>query len=163
MLSLACAIFTSQSVVRSLKRRLARGEEMTFEFEVFDKKSAPSTKEPWVTIQRKGLLSLNRAAAEALGTPEAVELLFDRNAQIVGFRPAELDSPRAFPMRKQGRNPGRNANYLVGGSAFCKYYNIDTSIARRYKPEMNDNVLTVDLKQDYAIATGPRTKVSEEA
>lgn len=136
---------------------------MAFEFEVFDKKAAPSTKEPWVTIQKKGLLSLNRSAAEALGTPEAVELLFDRNAQVMGFRPASPDSPRAFIMRKQGKNPGRNANYLIGGTAFCKYYDIDTSIARRYKPEMNGNVLTVDLKQDYAIATGPRTTVSEEA
>ena len=136
---------------------------MAFEFEVFDKKAVPSTKEPWVTIQKKGLLSLNKAAAEALGTPPAVELLFDRNAQVIGFRPAELDSPRAFVLRKQGKNPSRNANYLVAGTAFCKYYGIDTSFARRYKPEMDGKILTVDLKQDYAVATGPRMKGNEQA
>lgn len=132
-------------------------------FEVFDKKSVPSTTEPWVTIQKRGLLSLNRTAADALGTPEAVELLFDREAQIIGFRSADLDNPRAFQLRKQGKNPTRNANFLVAGTAFCNYYKIDTSFARRYKPEMDGDVLTVDLNHDYAIATGPRSKTEGEA
>ena len=132
-------------------------------FEVFDKKSVPSTTEPWVTIQKKGLLSLNRTAAEALGTPEAVELLFDREEEIIGFRSADLNNPRAFQLRKQGKNPTRNSNYLVAGTAFCNYYKIDTSFARRYKPKMNSGILTVDLKQDYAIASGPRLKKDEEA
>lgn len=127
-------------------------------FEVFDKRAAPSTKEPWVTIQRKGLLSFNRAAADSLGTPEAVELLFDREAKKIGFRPVDPQSPRAFPMRKQGKRETANPNYLVGGTAFCNFYEIDTSFARRYRPEMDGSVLVVDLKQDYADATGGRSK-----
>lgn len=130
-------------------------------FEVFDKKSVPSTTQPWLTIQKKGLLSLNRVAMDALGAPEAVELLYDREEQIVGIRPADKDSPRSFPARKQGKRETANPNYLIAGQAFCNYYGIETGFARRYKPEMRGNILTVDLRSEYADATGPRTKNRE--
>ncbi len=130
-------------------------------FEVFDKKAVPTTTQPWVTIQKKGLLSLNRAAMEALGTPEAVELLYDREEQIVGIRPTSKDNPRSFPARRQGKRETANPNYLIAGQAFCNYYGIETGFARRFNPEMQEEILTVDLKKEYADATGPRTKNRE--
>jgi hypothetical protein len=133
-------------------------------YEVFDKRAAPSTKEPWVTIQKKGLLSLNSSSVEALGKPEAVELLFDPEEQKIGFRPTNPESPRSFPLRRQGRPDLTHPNYLIAGTAFCNYYGIDTSFARRYRPQIEDNILAVDLKQEYANASvrrKPRAKSTQ--
>ncbi len=122
-------------------------------FEVFDKRAATSSKTPMVTIQKGGHFSLNRAAYEAVGTPEAVELLYDREEKLIGFRPASPDLPRAYPVKSLGTNAtGR----LVAGQAFCKYYDIDASVARRYTVEMQDGILVLDLKGESNIVTGPR-------
>ncbi len=40
-------------------------------FEVFKRQAPPGAHEPVVTVQRQGLLTLNRAAHEALGAPAA--------------------------------------------------------------------------------------------
>lgn len=121
-------------------------------FEVFNRRAAPVTAQPLVTIQKRGTMSFNRAAFEALGGPEAVELLFDRQERVVGFRPVGADVPHAYRPRKQGHT----YNYLVAGQAFTQHYGIETDTARRYPAAMLDGVLVVDLKQPGTDATGPR-------
>jgi len=135
-------------------------------FEPFDKRTAAATKSPMVTIQRQGSFSLNKAAHAAIGSPDAVELLFDRENQLVGFRPVAPTSPRAFPVRPQGPNAG---TLMVAGQAFTKYYAIDTSKARRYPIEVRNedgqDILVVDLRGDSIEVTSPagRRKQIQEA
>lgn len=128
-------------------------------WEVFDKRAGVATKSPMVTIQAKGLLSLNRAAYEAVGQPGFVELLYDAQERLVGLRPAEPSSPRAYPVRSQSNG----ATYLVAGTAFTRHYGLDTAIARRYGASMMGPVLVVDLKQEPAIVTGPRAKPTTDS
>ncbi len=123
-------------------------------FEVFDKKSATSSKTPMVTIQKGGPFSLNKAAYDAMGAPEYVELLYDRDEKLIGFRPASLDNPRAYQVTTQGtRSTGRQ----VPGRAFAKFYDLDVTVARRYPVEMRDGILVLDLKGDSVDVTGPRS------
>ena len=123
-------------------------------FEVFDKRASTSSKEPMVTIQKGGHFSLNRAAYEILGTPESVELLYDRKSKLIGFRPAPSKNPRSYPVKTLGTNAtGR----LIAGQAFCKYYDIDATVARRFEVEMRDEVLVLDLNSESNIVTGPRS------
>lgn len=122
-------------------------------FEEFDKRAATASKSPFVTIQRKGPFSLNRAAFELMGKPEAVTLLYDEEEEFIGFRPVSLTNPRAFPVRPQGKNA---ATFMVAGQAFSKYHGMDTSIARRYAVKMRDNILVLDLKSESVDVTGPR-------
>jgi hypothetical protein len=124
-------------------------------FEVFDKRAAVASKHPYVTIQRRGPFSFNRAAYELMGSPEAVELLYDRDTERVAFRPVSAERPRAFPVRAQGKNA---ATHMVSGQAFTKHYGLDTSVARRYAVEMEDEMLILDLRADSTDATGPRDK-----
>ncbi len=126
-------------------------------FERFDKRSVPIAENPFVTIQMRGPMSLNYSAYKTLGEPEAVELLYDRGNQIVGFRAISPKESYAFPVRPQGRKDKRPSNYVVAGQAFTKHYEIDTSIAKRYPAEMQGDVLAVDLKRG-TVATGPRLK-----
>ncbi len=129
-------------------------------YELFDKRAVPSTTKPWVTLQKGGLLSINATAFEKIGAPEAVEVLYNKAERKIALRPASMDSPRAFPIRKQGAGGNIKPTNLVSLTAFCNYHGIDTSSARRYRPEFADElgVLIVDLAQEAADATGPRAK-----
>jgi len=127
-------------------------------FEVYDKRRASASKHPYVTMQRRGPFSFNRAAYELMGSPEAIELLYDRDEERIGFRPASPDRPQAFPMRPQGKN---SVTHIVAGQSFANHYGLDVSVARRYPVRMEDEILVLDLRGDSVEATGPRARSSE--
>src|SRR5215210_3643772 len=124
-------------------------------FEVFNKRAASVSKHPYVTLQRKGPFSFNQAAFELMGSPEAVELLYDADTERVAFRPVAPDRPQAFPVRAQGKN---SVTHIVAGQSFARHYELDTSVARRYAPVTEDGMLVLDLRGDSVEVTGPRTK-----
>jgi len=131
-------------------------------FDVFDRSSAPSPSVPTLTIQRRGMLSLNRGSYEALGKPAAVELLFNRERRAIGIRPADPATPRAYAVRSQGAAGGSSNTYLVPGRSFTTHYGIDTTVARRYGVERRGEMLLVDLEQEGAVTvTSPRAKDRE--
>ena len=124
------------------------------QWETFRRRAAPVTTQPMVTIQKRGTISLNRPALEALGEPAAVELLYDRDERLMGLRPVDPVASHAYRPRKQGRT----SNIIVSGQAFTQYFNVETSAARRYPAAMLDGVLVVDLKQPGTDATGVRAR-----
>jgi hypothetical protein len=111
----------------------------------------PLVKQPYVTIQRRGTISLNASAHDQLGAPEAVELLYDKDERIVGFRAVPKEAEHAYGLRAAGKT------YVVSGTAFTKYYKIDTSVSRRWAARMDGDVLCVDLKSDGTEVTSNRT------
>jgi hypothetical protein len=112
-------------------------------WKVLERHSRPATKLPVVGIQKKGILSLNQGAVNALGIPEAVEVLYDEEERLFGIRPAE-SSARTYPLRKMGSS----GTYLISAKAIADVLGIDTTIARRYDAKMIEDVLVVDLKTD---------------
>lgn len=126
---------------------------MVPEFEVFASRSVREATGPVVTVQRGGVLALNRDVVELLGEPAAVELLFDRGARIMGFRAAEATVPHAYRLRPQKASP----SVLVSGRSFTQYYGIPTDETRRYAATMIGDVLAVDLKEVGA-TTGQHTE-----
>jgi len=134
------------------------------EFERFDKRQSPIAGSPFVTIQREGrVMTINRAAYEMLGSPEAVELLYSRENRVIGLRKVSKKEPYAFPLRPQGRKGNEPSNYLVAVQAFTKHYGIDTSVAMRYPAEIQeDDILTIPLERG-TVATGPRLKDNAKA
>lgn len=123
-------------------------------FEVFTRRMVPLAEKPYVTIQKRGNIALNKSAQAALGEPAAVELLYDVEKKIMGLRAVETTVEHAYPLRSQG---GKDIGpYLVAGMAFTKYYGIDTTTARRYSAEMEDDVLCIDLSQPGTVVTSNR-------
>lgn len=116
-------------------------------FEVFKKSSAPIPTVPSVTIQKRGLMSLNRAAYELIDAPEAVELLWDADRQVIGMRATALQNPDAYPARPQNLKSSRGP-ILVAGSLFTRYIGLDTSSAKRWVPQLEGDILVIDLKVD---------------
>ncbi len=128
-------------------------------FQKFSRRGSPAVKQPFVTLQGKGTISFNRAAHLALGEPTFIELLFDPEERIIGFRKTTDDDLDAYPMRRQ-----QNSNsYLVAGNSFRAYYDIKIDGARRYQGKMIDDILTIALDGPSVSAEGPRGRKSEQA
>jgi hypothetical protein len=112
-------------------------------FETFMRQRAPVTGDPTVTIQKRGTLSLNVPAYVALGSPDAVELLFDREQRLMALRAVDPSAESAYPIRPLGRG----STWLVSGKAFMKFYGIETGGARRWAGRIEDGLLILDLKE----------------
>ncbi len=112
-------------------------------FELFTRRATPIVKDHYIAIHKRGTISLNRSAVEALKEPQAVQLLFNRTKRIIAFRPTDPKSESAYPLRRQ-----QNSNsWIIAGQAFLKFYDIDHSITRRYTGELHDDMLRIDLSQ----------------
>lgn len=131
-------------------------------FEVFQKSSAPLAKVPSVTIQRRGLISLNRAAWNLIDDADHVELLYDPSERVIGLRPSSTSSPNAYPVRPQTTASSKGP-VLIAGQMFTKFYKIDTDQAMRYlDPKVVDGILCIDLKQPGQKATSNRSRSRTE-
>lgn len=125
-------------------------------FETYQKGSAPMPRVPSVTLQKRGLLSVNRAAHALIGSPDAVELLWDPERHVIGLKPATETDPNAYPARPQTAKTGRGP-ILVAGTKFTQYYAIDTTSSMRYVPFEEDGILCIDISKPGQPVTSNRT------
>jgi hypothetical protein len=126
------------------------------QFETFTKRRGMIDKTPAMTLQMGGGMGFNQAAYEALGEPKAVELLFAPAERIIGVRAIDPEATHAYKVKSPSQK--RDAGFLVSGRSFTKNYDIDTSVARRWKAYMDGDVLCVDLNSPYNEVTGPRAR-----
>jgi hypothetical protein len=110
---------------------------------VFDRSAPPPSGEPSVTIHRRGVIAMNRAAAEALGSPDAIELMYDESERVVGIRPAGPGSRRGFKLGRAGKSSTREAV----GKSFLNHHGIPHDTAKRYEVKKSGDLLLIDLKQ----------------
>ncbi len=83
-------------------------------------------RDPWVTIQKRGTLSLNRAAYVMLGSPGAVELLYDTEDQIVGLRECDPRDRDAVHFRSPtGKDSGP---IVLSAMAYLRFHEISVSV-----------------------------------
>ena len=125
----------------------------------FRRQRAPLSGEPSVTIQKRGTFSINVHAYQALESPEAVELLYDRNERILGLRKVDPQSEFAYLVRPLGKG---NSTWLISGMAFTAHYGIPTQHAHRWDGRLEDNVLMFDLKQPGVEVTAGRKQPGGE-
>ncbi|WP_272027902.1 hypothetical protein [Kocuria rosea] len=114
-----------------------------------------------MTIQKRGVISLNKAAHDLVDNAETVELLFDPDRRVMALRVIDDFSPHAYAVRSGSkRGPGQ---VIVSATAFTAYYGIDTTATRRWKPFVEDGMLCVDLTTEGTVITGNRTKTTTPA
>lgn len=105
----------------------------------------PLAQEPYVTLHRRGTIALNTAAWKALGSPVAVELLFDREKSVMAMRPVDDTADHGYRLRGHGTSA---SSFVLSGTAFFQYYEIPlVTEARRLSAQLDEGFLTVDLKQ----------------
>lgn len=67
--------------------------------EILDKTMTPLTQAPSVTIQKRGLISLNKAAHDLVDNVQTVELLYDRDRHVMALRAAGDSFPHTYALR----------------------------------------------------------------
>lgn len=136
-------------------------------FKVFEKGSAPMPSIPSVTIQKRGLVSLNDAASELIGNPEAVQFLWDASDRLIALKPVALTAPNAYPVREQAaakkRGGAKRGAVLIAGSMFTRFIGLDTTQARRWVPEVRDGMLILDVKQEGQLVIANRNRGKTDA
>jgi hypothetical protein len=130
-----------------------RGGQMP-NFEVFKKRMTRPSEQPVVTIQKRGVFSINKAAHTAIGSPKAVELLYDPEERIVGIRGVDETVKHAYPLRTTQKT--RDTTFMASGLAFTKYYGIATETTTRWDAYVEDDILCVDLKRGGTEIVGNR-------
>ena len=118
-------------------------------FETFKRGLLQIPAEPQITILRRGILSLNKPAHSALGSPDAVELLYDPCERVVGLRPVDPRAENSYIVRRP-RSGGRGP-FVITAMAYAKLYDIDTTKSLRRDAYLDNGVLCVCLN-DAAIA-----------
>ncbi|MEU7198310.1 hypothetical protein AB0B04_33140 [Streptomyces xinghaiensis] len=114
-----------------------------------------------MTIQKRGVISLNKAAHDLIDNAETVELLYDRKRQTMALRATDDSSAHAYAVRSGSkRGPGQA---IVSATAFTAHYGIDTTATRRWKPFVEDGMLCVDLTTEGIVITGNRTRAMASA
>lgn len=113
-------------------------------FVVYEKGSAPIASVPSVTVQKRGLLSINRAAFALMKEPAAVELLWDPDRTIIGLRPVPIEEPNAYPVRAQVADSKRGP-LLIAGNLFTKFIGLNTDEAHRWTPYMDEGILCLNV------------------
>jgi len=129
-------------------------------FQVYEKGSAPQPTTPSVTIQRRGLISINRAAFEQLNKPEGVELLWDSDRRVIGLRPAALTNQNAYPVRPQVATNVEKGPWLIAGSLFTQFIGLDTTEAYRWTPSLEDDLLVIDISKPGSKASNNRRRAA---
>lgn len=135
-------------------------------FKVFEKGSAPVSTVPTVTIQKRGMFSLNDAAYSLIAEPEAVQFLWDEENRLIAIQAAKLTDPNAYPTRRQGPagSPSQKRGIvLIAGTMFTKFIGIDTTVAKRWVPELDNDMLIVDLNKPSQTVASNRRGNSEHA
>lgn len=112
-------------------------------FEVYSKSSAAAQGAAIISIQQRGVISLNRAAFAALGEPGAVELLYDRERRLMGLRSSNLKAQNA----QRVRTNSKGSTYLVSAASFMSHYDIPMTEAHRWIAQMEGDVVFIDLNQ----------------
>lgn len=73
-----------------------------------------------------------------------------------------LDEPNAYPLREQNptkrRPDGKRGARLAAGTLFTKFIGLDTTIARRWIPRIEDSMLVIDLNEEGALVVGNRNR-----
>lgn len=130
-------------------------------FKVFEKGSAPTSTVPTVTIQRRGLFSLNDAAYKLIDEPDYIAFLYDVDEKLIALKPTDSTDLNGYPARRQtptGKSGKATGPVLIAGSMFTRFIEMDTSQARRWTPELRDGMLLIDRKTEGALVISNRNR-----
>jgi hypothetical protein len=127
-------------------------------FQPFVRRHFRSEKTPFVTIQKRGTVSLNEAAFKALGQPTFVELLYNAERNMIAFRPISKGEKRAVPVRAFGHS---SHSYILSAVTFLKDCDVDLSRSRRFPAFAKQGALVIDLNEEGDDVSGRKRQTTQ--
>ena len=99
--------------------------------------------EPRVTLNRKCIFLLNKAAFEALDEPEAVKLFYDQRNRSLGIAKTDVKYENAFPVKAKDKY----SNRVICASPACVNFGIrvEKTIAFNRIEFDHDGIMSLDL------------------
>lgn len=133
---------------------------MITQFELFKKVSVGRiSRSMRVSLNKRGIFSLNQKAFDDLKQPEAVELYFDKVNNLIGIQPCAPDAEYAYAVKQQGKHK----SWLIRALAFLTFYKISvTGTILFTDPKLNENNGMVILPLDTATAIKKKSKPDQE-
>lgn len=83
-------------------------------------------KDPAISVQVRGSISLNAAAFDEMGRPELVKLMYNPKRGQIGFRTVPKGTPGAARTRPNGNGMGA----LIAAKSFFDAYRVDYTESR---------------------------------
>ena len=95
---------------------------------------------PTVTVMRSGGIALNKDAYDQIGNPAKIVLAFERETTRIGIRVGEASEAFSYPVRQVSVD-----SWWVPGRSFLRYHGITRESTEKYRAQMEDRYLTIDL------------------
>jgi len=106
-----------------------------------------------VTLGPRGDIYMNKAGWESLGKPEAVELMFDKNRDVVGLKKVPTWQENSFPVQAKKGSGGK----IIHASPFFAHLAIRTVRTMIFNnAHMDEDVLSLPLEGITAVKRGGR-------
>ncbi len=128
-------------------------------FELFEKRRTPPSREPFLTMLKTGVISINGFAYDLIGRPKFFEFLFDDGARIVGLRPRDSETQFTYPVRELKSASG--GTYSVSAKAFMLFYSLSMDNSIRRSAFVADGILCVDLNDVGVDVTAQRGRAEQ--
>lgn len=111
-----------------------------------------------VTLNSRGVILLNRRAYECIGSPGAVELMYDEGEKVIGLRPKDIRHANAFPLKFKHTNDNKYQYRIISASPFCKHFSIEPKYTILFtQPDLdNDGTLQLPLVSAVNVSRGSR-------
>lgn len=103
--------------------------------------------DPRVTINRKGLIYLNRKAYETFGSPKAVALYYNREDDTIAIEPAYPRFTENFPVIP------KQEGHAIHAASFCRHFGISVPNTERFiRPDLNkEGALILNLRETVTV------------
>jgi hypothetical protein len=111
---------------------------------VFDDGPAQaSADEVYASMNKEGEIVINAHGFEQMGSPEAVVLMYEPDADLIGLKPASRLMPNAFGVRKKGPSGHR----LIRAGSFVKRHDLRLDGTVRFRgAAVEDGVFVMCLR-----------------
>jgi len=99
----------------------------------------------YASINRYGDIVISRRTHEVMGKPEAYQVLYDRERDVIGLRTARPEKDKhAYPARPRGRHGGRR----IRGHRMLREFGVNLTATHVFDRCQLDNsgVLILDLR-----------------
>jgi len=115
-------------------------------FELYEKQRVSPGAPPFITVQARGVFSLNPSAYKALGEPQFVELLYSTEKSAIAIRTVTTETLTSY----QVRSTNHGGAFNIAGKAFMTYHQITIPVSRRYTPQYAaDGIIIMSMNDPF--------------
>lgn len=123
------------------------------QWEEFTQKNSGSADVIRVSLNPRGIFTLNQKAVSLLDAPEAVVFMFDKANKLIGLKASSADVNHAYELKRQGESH----SYLIRAKSFCNFYGIHIDKTIVFNDiQMEDGVIILQI--DNITETERRTR-----